>query len=155
MSDHRKVLIVTSELSIREQILSRVSAKGYEAVAAERGCDALLAVVEQDVGLVILDLSIDEPSGVKTVEILRKIRPRLPLVVLSGDQSLETGRQVLQHGVFYYLLKPLDLEELGQIVQIALASNKQLAAGPVLSPVEGMDQGTQEWRPAKEKKGVV
>ena len=147
MGDHRKVLVVASELSIREQILSRVSARGYQAVAAERGCDALLAVVEQDVRLVILDLSIAEPSGSKTVEILRKIRPRLPLVVLSGDRSLEAGRQVLQHGVFYYLLKPFDLEELDQIVQIALTSNKQRAAG--------MEQGAQQWRPVDEKGGAA
>lgn len=147
MSDHRQVLIATSELLIQEQVGSCVLAKGYQIVAAERGCDALLAVVEQDVGLVILDLSINEPSGVKTVEILRKIRPRLPVVVLSGDTSLEAGRQVLQHGVFYYLLKPLDLEELDQIVRIALASNRQLTAG--------VDQGTQEWRPAEERGGVV
>lgn len=155
MSDQRKVLIVTPESSIRQQILSRVSAKGYQAVAAERGYDALLTVVEQNVGLVIIDLSIEESAGVKTVEILRKIRPRLPLVVLSSDRSLEAGRQVLQHGVFYYLLKPFDIEELDQVVQIALTSNKQRAAGPVLSPVEGMEQGTQEVRPVDERGGVT
>lgn len=127
LRDQRKVLIVTPESSIRQQILQRVSAKGYQTVAAERGHDALLAVAEHNVGLVIIDLSIDESTGVKTVEVLRKIRPRLPLVVLSGDRSLEAGREVLQHGVFYYLLKPFDLEELDQIVQIALAANRQLA----------------------------
>ena len=155
MSDQRKVLIVTPESSIRQQILSRVSAKGYQAVAAERGYDALLTVVEQNVGLVIIDLSIEESAGVKTVEILRKIRPRLPLVVLSSDRSLEAGREVLQHGVFYYLLKPFDVEEFDQVVQIALTSNKQRAAGPVLSPVEGMEQGTQEVRPIDERRGVT
>ncbi|MDD5558171.1 response regulator [Candidatus Methylomirabilis sp.] len=147
MSNQRKVLIVTPELSVRQQILSRVSAKGYEAVAAERGYDALLTVVEQNVGLVIIDLSIDESAGVKTVEILRKIRPRLPLVVVSGDRSLEAGRQVLQHGVFYYLLKPVDLEELDQIIRIALTSNRQQTAG--------MERQAQEWRPAGERGGVA
>lgn len=146
MSDQRKVLIVTPESSIRQQILSRVLARGYQAVAAEKGYDALLTVVEQNVGLVIIDLSIDESAGVKTIEILRKIRPRVPLVVLSGDRSLEAGRQVLQHGVFYYLLKPFDLEELDQIVQIALTSNKQRAAGK--------EQMAQEWRPG-ERGGVA
>lgn len=147
MSDQRKVLIVTPELSIRQQILSRVSAKGYQAIAAERGYDALLTVVEQNVGLVIIDLSIDESAGVKTVEILRKIRPRLPLVVLSGDWSLEAGRQVLQHGVFYYLLKPVDLEELDQIIRIAFTSNRQQTAE--------MEQKAQEWRPVGERGGVT
>jgi DNA-binding NtrC family response regulator len=51
------------------------------------------------------------------------------VIVLSGDHSIETGRQVLQHGVFYYLLKPFDLEELDQVVRIALAPGKRLAAG--------------------------
>lgn len=147
MSDQRKVLIVTLESSIRQQILSRVAAKGYQAIAAERGYDALLTVVEQNVGLVILDLSIDESAGVKTVEILRKIRPRLPLVVLSGDRSLEAGRQVLQHGVFYYLLKPFDLEELDQIVQSALTSNKLVTSG--------REGGTYEWRPVGERGGTA
>lgn len=146
MSNDRKILVATSEVAIREQVLGCVSAKGYQVVAAERGCDALLAVVEQDVGLVILDLSINEPSGVNTVEILRKMWPRLPLVVLSGDASLEAGRQILQHGVFYYLLKPLDLEEIDQVVQIALASNKPFAAGK--------DQGTEGWRPAEQQGGA-
>ncbi|MDE2059816.1 MAG: response regulator [candidate division NC10 bacterium] len=147
MSDQRKIVIVTPELSIRQQIFSRVAAKGYPAVAVERGYDALLTVVEQNVGLVILDLSIDESAGVKTVEILRKIRPRLPLVVMSGDRSLEAGREVLQHGVFYYLLKPFDLEELDQIVESALTSNRQRAAG--------MEKRVYECRPAGERGGAA
>lgn len=147
MSDQRKVLIVAQESSIRQQIFNRISANGYQAVTAERGYDALLTVVEQNVGLVIIDLSIDESAGVKTVEILRKIRPRLPLVVLFGDRSLEAGRQVLQYGVFYYLLKPVDLEELDQIIRIALTSNRQ--------ETTGMEQKAQEWRPAGERGGVA
>jgi DNA-binding NtrC family response regulator len=147
MSDQRKVLIAAPESAIRQQILSRVAAQACRTVTAETGSDALLAVVEHDVALVILDLSIAEPSGSKTIEILRKIRPRLPLVVLSGDRSLEAGRQVLQHGVFYYLLTPFDGNELDQIVQIALTSTKQRAAG--------VEERPREWRSIGEKGGVA
>ena len=124
MKDHRKILIAASDPSTRREILDRLSVQGYQAIAVERGSDALLAVTEDNVGLAILDISVQEPSGARTVEILRKMRPRLPVIVLSGDPSVETGRQILQHGVFYYFLKPLDLEELDQIVRIALAPNK-------------------------------
>jgi DNA-binding NtrC family response regulator len=147
MNDQRKVLIVAPESAIRQQILSRVVAQACPTVTAETGSDALLAVIEHDVALVILDLSIAEPSGSKTIEILRKIRPRLPLVVLSGDRSLEAGRQVLQHGVFYYLLTPFEGNELDQIVQIALTSTKQRAAG--------VAERSREWRPVGEKGGVA
>jgi len=112
----------------------------------ERGSDALLSIAESNISLVILDISIQDPSCPKTVEILRKMRPRLPVVVLSGDPSVETGREILQHGVFYYFLKPLDFEELDQIVHVALAPNKRLAAG--------MKPGAPKTRLGKEK-GVV
>ncbi len=147
MSDQRKIVIAVPESSSRQQIVGSVSAQGYQAVTAEIGGDALLAVVEQDVALVILDLSIAEPSGSKTVEILRKIRPRLPLVVLSGDRSLEAGRQVLQYGVFYYLLTPCDPDELDQVIRMALVSEKQRAAG--------VGERPGEWRPLGERGGVA
>ncbi len=129
MKDHRKVLIAASERSTRQEILDHLSVQGYQAIAVERGSDALLAVTEGNISLAILDISVQEPSGAKTVEILRKMRPRLPVIVISGDPSVEAGRQILQHGVFYYFLKPLDLDELDQIVRIALASSNRLKAG--------------------------
>lgn len=147
MSDQRKVLIVAPESAIRQQILSRVAAQACRTVTAGTGSDALLAVVEHDVALVILDLSIAEPSGSRTIEILRKIRPRLPVVVLSDDRSLEAGRQVLQYGVFYYLLTPFDVDELDQIVRIALTSTRQRAAG--------VEERSREWRPIGERGGVA
>jgi len=126
VKDHRKVLIATSERSTRQEVLDHLSVQGYQAIAVERGSDALLAVTEGNISLAILDISVQEPSGAKTVEILRKMRPRLPVIVISGDPSVEAGRQILQHGVFYYFLKPLDLDELDQIVRIALASTNRL-----------------------------
>ena len=149
VKDHRKVLIAASEPPTRKEVLDRLSLHDYRAIAVERGSDALLAVAEENIGLVILDISIQEPSGAKTVEIIRKMRPRLPVIVLSSDHSVEAGRQILQHGVFYYLLRPLDLEELDQIVRIALAPNKQLKAGMV--------QGAPKTRMGEEKeeKGAV
>ena len=129
MKDYRSILVVTSEPSTRQEIVERLSAQGFRAVAVERGSDALLAVAENNICLVVLDLSVQEPSGARTFEVLRKMRPRLPVIVLSGDSSVETGRQILQLGVFYYLLKPLNLEELDQVVRLALALGKRLGAG--------------------------
>ena len=88
MKDHRKVLIAASERSTRQEILDHLSVQGYRAIAVERGSDALLAVTEGNISLAILDISVQEPSGAKTVEILRKMRPRLPVIVISGDPSV-------------------------------------------------------------------
>jgi len=143
MVDRRMILIATPEPLTGEELRGRFSGQGYKTIAVERGSDALLSIAESNISLVILDISIQDPSCPKTVEILRKMRPRLPVVVLSGDPSVETGREILQHGVFYYFLKPLDFEELDQIVHVALAPNKRLAAGT--------DQGGQRAKLGGEK----
>ncbi len=129
MSGRHNILVSTPDRSVRKQLIDHLSAQGYRVLTAERGSDALLVVAEDTARLVILDLAIQEPSGMRTVEILRKIRPRLPVIVLSGDDTVETGRQILQHGPFYYLLKPICLEELDQLVRIAISLNKRLTPG--------------------------
>jgi DNA-binding response OmpR family regulator len=63
MKDHRIILIATPEPSTKQQILDWLSAQGYRAAAVERGSDALLAVAEDNIRLVIVDLSLQEPSG--------------------------------------------------------------------------------------------
>ena len=140
------ILIATPDPSTAQQLLEHFSAQGLKAIAVECGSDAMLAVAEENIGLLILDISVQEPSGTKTVEILRKMRPRLPVIVLSDDHSVEAGRKILQHGVFYYFLKPLNLDELDQIVRIALAANKQLKAGK--------DQDAQK-APLGDEKGAM
>jgi len=125
MKDPQNILISAPDPLTRQELVGRLEGQGYQAMTVERGSDALLAVAEGNVRLVILDISTQEPSGARTVEILRKIRPRLPVIVLSGDHSVETGRQILQYGVLYYFLKPFDLEELDQIVRIALGPKQR------------------------------
>lgn len=147
MTNHRIIVVATPEPLARQELLARFSGQGYQVIAVERGSDALLVVAEESAGLVILDISIEDPSGARTVEILRKMRPRLPVIVLSGDHSVEAGRQILQHGVFYYFLKPVNPEELDQIVRLALTPGKRLAAG--------MDEGALKDGLGKEKGAVA
>jgi DNA-binding response OmpR family regulator len=124
------ILIATPDGVTGRAIVDHLAGLGYGSVVVGAGGDALLSVVEKQVGLAVVDLALEEPCGKKVLEILRKMRPRLPLIVLSGDSSVETGREILQHGPFYYLIKPVNLEELGQYVRIALARNRRILAEP-------------------------
>lgn len=125
MHSPRKIVIATPEPLAGRELFKHFSGQGYQVIAVERGGDVLVAVIEETIGLVVLDISIQEPSGAKTAEILRKMRPRLPVIVLSGDTSVEMGRQILQLGVLYYFVKPLNLEELDQIVRVAFEPGRQ------------------------------
>jgi DNA-binding NtrC family response regulator len=85
--------------------------------------DLLLEVLENDYNLIIFDLEISKLNGLKTVKILRKIRPKVSLVVISGDPSKELGGKILQEGVAYYAIKPINPEAISGTIFKALKEN--------------------------------
>jgi len=82
--------------------------------------DLLLEILERDYPVVIYDLNDDCVDNIKMVKIIKKIRPKIALIVLSGDSSEELGGKVLQEGVSYYGVKPVHAEALVNAVANAL-----------------------------------
>ncbi len=82
--------------------------------------DLLLEVLDKQVCLTIIDINLKGLPITKTIQIVKKCRPRVPVVVLSDDYSVATGSRIMEHGVFYYMYKPLDMESFKEIVISAL-----------------------------------
>ncbi len=82
--------------------------------------DFLLEVLDKRVDLTIIDVNLSGLPTAKTIQIFKKCRPRVPVIVISDDYSVETGSSIMEHGIFYYLYKPLDKDNLREIVQSAL-----------------------------------
>lgn len=79
-----------------------------------RDIDLLTKIIEEDYDIIFYDLEISNTDGVKIVKILRRIRPKNPLVVISNDSSIELGGKILQENVAYYALKPINPDAIGQ-----------------------------------------
>lgn len=69
--------------------------------------DLLLALLDNDYLALIYDLDFSVLDSLKMVKILRKLRPKISLMVISDDPSKELGGKVLQEGVAYYGIKPI------------------------------------------------
>jgi DNA-binding response OmpR family regulator len=69
--------------------------------------ELLLAIIEHDYQALIYDLDFSVLDSLKMVRILRKLRPKISLIVISDDPSKELGGKVLQEGVAYYGIKPI------------------------------------------------
>jgi len=137
-------LLASSCEETKREVMAFLLEKAYRVRAAAGGSEALLALVEEAPDLLILDLQLGELPGVQAIELMKRLRPKVPLVVLSGDLSLETGRRVLEKGVFSYFLKPLDLALFGEVIECALRRRRETQAGakPATSPVQG---GQAKW----------
>ncbi len=65
-------------------------------------------------------------DGLHAIPILRKIDPTLPIIAVAPHDSLDLMRQVRMAGVFYYLLQPLDLNEVRMSVTNAVSKYERL-----------------------------
>jgi len=82
--------------------------------------DLLLEILDKNIDLTIIDLNLSGLPIDKTVQIIKKCRPRVPVIVLSDDYSVATGSRIMEQGIFYYTYKPLDMERFRETVESAL-----------------------------------
>ncbi len=83
--------------------------------------DLLLALLDGDYTALIYDLEFSVLDSLKMVKILRKLRPKISLVVLSNDSSKELGGKVLQEGVAYYGIKPIYWQTISRVLSNVLS----------------------------------
>ena len=107
----RSVLVVDDDDNLRRTIREYAQTMGSEAWEASNGLEALWVVKHQRPDLVLLDLSMPRLDGFQTIRHIRRFDPSIRIVVVTGDRSEATQRQVSSLGVGL-LLKPLDLPAL-------------------------------------------
>ncbi len=110
--DNFKVLVVDDELDFLETIVKRLKARKIEVTGVESGFKALDAVMAQDVDVVILDVKMPGMDGIETLREMKKKKPLVEVIMLTGHASVESGIQGMQLGAFDYVMKPVALDEL-------------------------------------------
>ncbi len=101
-----------------------LSAEGYEVVTSENGEAALLQLAMGDIDAIVTDVAMPRLGG---VELLRAIRAQdhdLPVVMATGEPSIDSAAAAVEHGALKYLMKPISADELRSIVQKAVQMNR-------------------------------
>ena len=129
-----KILVVDDEPNIRGAFAELLGALGHD-VAAEPCADTALARLENETfDLVILDLCMPGTDGIEALRRIEALHLKLPVIVVTGQGTVETAIEAARHGAFDYHLKPFDPDEVLQAVERALSSARmmkgQVAVGP-------------------------
>ena len=124
MRNRKLILLAGADDGTRHAMEESLRAAGYDLAIAGVGSEAVKVALDRSPAVAIIDLDLAELSGLGVIEILQRARPHLPLVVLAGDASMEVGRRVLEMGVFYFLVKPIDAGEVLSAVESALAARR-------------------------------
>lgn len=92
---------------------------GYKVETAQFGSEVIQKVQNMSIGLLIMDVELSGMKGYEIVPILKKIDPKLPIIIMSSDSSLELAKKVRETEIFFYAIKPLDFEEIKLAVKDA------------------------------------
>lgn len=124
-----KILVVDDEEQIRNVVCRALKAKGYDAVGAADGPDALLKSACGEFHLMLLDLKMPEMNGVEVLQRITIDHPNMSTIVLTGvADSEEIIGAAMAEGAFAVLAKPCLLEEIVDTVNKAFERKFQTIA---------------------------
>ena len=120
-----RILVVDDESVVSSMLCDVLATVGYVVASAASGEKALNLVPTFKPSVVLLDLAMPGMSGMEVLQHLRREYPRIPVVILSGNQDAEAKRRTLEAGAFDYLTKPFSLTLMRAAVRAAIASGSR------------------------------
>jgi two-component system response regulator YesN len=132
----RRVLVVDDDSTVRDMLACFLGA-AYEIESAATAAAALLKLRHAPVDLLVLDHRLPDRTGLDFLADLRALRPRLPVVMLTGYGSEWICARAFRLGVTDYLQKPVGSAELVETVQHILSPTAGNPADPVESDRPG------------------
>ena len=115
-----RIVVIEDEPAIRRGVVDALRASGYEAAEAGDGDRGLEAASGPDVDLVLLDLLLPRRDGFSVLAELRKVRPKLPVIILTARGSEDDRVRGLKMGADDYVVKPFSARELLARVEAVL-----------------------------------
>lgn len=117
-----KILVIEDEAAIRRVLIKILSEenKTYDVEEAEDGLIGIEKVKDEDYDLVLCDIKMPKMDGIEVLEAIKKIKPEVPVVMISGHGDLDTAVNTMRLGAFDYISKPPDLNRLLNTVRNAL-----------------------------------
>ncbi len=115
-----RILLVEDEKLIRWSLANRLSKEGFQIVEVDKGGDALQAIEEQEVDLVLLDNRLPDRDGLSVLKELGESHRDIPVIMMTAYSTVESAIAAMKLGAFDYLNKPFEMDELLVTLQKAL-----------------------------------
>jgi DNA-binding NtrC family response regulator len=132
-----KILIIEDEASIRRVLTKILTEENdtYQVDEAEDGSIGYQKIAQNDYDLVLCDIKMPKMDGVELLQAVKKIKPEIPIVMISGHGDMETAIQTMRLGAFDYISKPPDLNRLLNTVRNALDKKQLVVENKILKKI--------------------
>ena len=158
-------VLVAEDNPVNRKVTARLLERaGFQATLVESGEDALDALAQESFDTVLLDINMPGISGLDVVKLYRMgalDQPRIPIIALSADATVETKEAALAAGIDIYLTKPVEPGRLIATIEAAMAGGAprpakagQAAAAEPARVDRRADTGTEEGKAVDEGKAA-
>lgn len=129
-----KILVIEDEAAIRRVLVKILSEENdtYKVEECEDGLSGVEKIKNDDFDLVLCDIKMPKMDGVEVLEAAKKIKPEIPIVMISGHGDLDTAVNTMRLGAFDYISKPPDLNRLLNTVRNALDRKELVVENKIL-----------------------
>ncbi|WP_286237363.1 sigma 54-interacting transcriptional regulator [Neptuniibacter halophilus] len=118
------LLLVDDDPSLLKLLSLRLEASGYRVSCAE-SAEQALTMLDEQVDLLITDLRMEGMDGMGLFAQVQRLYPQLPVVIITAHGSIPEAVTATQQGVFGFLTKPIDRDQLLKTIEAALASTSR------------------------------
>ncbi|MEO0156615.1 MAG: sigma-54 dependent transcriptional regulator [candidate division WOR-3 bacterium] len=112
-----KILIIDDEKIVRDALSEWLDNLGYQVKAVEDGLIALEQIEINDWDVALVDLKMPKIDGIETLRRIHKIRPDLPVIIITGHGTVDSAVVAMKEGAVDYVMKPFNPEEINIILK--------------------------------------
>src|SRR3954467_2755075 len=128
-----RILVIDDDRSVRHLIAKAFEESDVEVVPAATSEEGMQLLENKQFDVVLLDILLPESSGLDLFERIHKADSKLPVIFITSLSSSDTAIKAMTLGAFDYLLKPLDLARIRDLVRQAIEI-RRLMSIPVEMP---------------------
>ncbi len=120
MVDKARILVIEDESSQRELLKHILSSMGHAVIEAENGREGIESFKNELIDVVLLDYKLPDISGIDVLKELQSINSTIPVIMITAFQDVKLVVEAMKSGAFYYVVKPVNIEELSLLIKRAL-----------------------------------
>ncbi len=110
------ILLVDDEIISLQNVGHFLGQKGYTVTTAASGSEAIALINERTFDLVITDLKMPDVDGVQVMKSAKEMHSDIEVIIVTGYATINSAVEAMSRGAFYYMTKPIKLEELHTLI---------------------------------------